>query len=103
MYIKIYLYFLFLLDRLPALNFADHCTQSISKTNPYLLRCREIEEGIKECQRLGKKVLISIGGIGADGTLASPAEARKFAQTLYNLFLGGDRRAKELSLRPFGS
>ena len=42
MYIKIYLYFLFLLDRLPALNFADHCTQSISKTNPYLLRCLRI-------------------------------------------------------------
>jgi len=102
MYFKIYLYF-FLLDSLPALNFADHCTRSISKTNPSLLRCPEIEEGIRECQRLGKKVLISIAGVGAAGTLFSVVNARQFAQNLYDLFLGGDRRTKELSLRPFGS
>ncbi|XP_020620108.1 acidic endochitinase-like [Orbicella faveolata] len=90
-------------DSLPALNFADHCTRSISKTNPSLLRCPEIEEGIRECQRLGKKVLISIAGVGAAGTLFSVVNARQFAQNLYDLFLGGDRRTKELSLRPFGS
>lgn len=93
----------FLLDLLPALNFAQHCTQGISERDPYLLLCPGIEKGIKECQRLGKKVLISIGGPGTDGTLPSLAKAREFAQTLYDLFLGGDRRTKEISLRPFGS
>lgn len=93
----------FLLDLLPALNVAQHCTQGISERDPYLLLCPGIEKGIKECQRLGKKVLISIGGPGTDGTLPSLATARKFAETLYDLFLGGDRRTKEISLRPFGS
>lgn len=90
-------------DSLPSLSLAHHCTQSISETNPYLLRCPKIEEGIKECQRLGKKVLISIGGAAAQETLESPAKARELAHTLYDLFLGGDRRTKEISLRPFGS
>ena len=97
-----YIYFS-LLDSLPALDFAHHCTQSISERNPFLLRCAEIEDGIKECQTLGKKVLISIGGAAADGTLPSPAKAREFAQTLYDLFLGGNRKSNETSLRPFGS
>lgn len=44
-----------------------------------------------------------MGGAVAQGTLESPAKARELAHTLYDLFLGGDRRTKEISLRPFGS
>ena len=103
MYVIVHTFFI--LDSLPAVNFAHHCTQkiSVSEENPTLLRCPEIEEGIKECQRLGKKVLISVGGPTASGTLPSPQKAREFAHTLYDLFLGGGRSINEISLRPFGS
>ncbi|KAJ7394415.1 hypothetical protein OS493_000224 [Desmophyllum pertusum] len=87
-------------DSLPALDLAHHCTKEISEEYKFLLQCPEIEEGIKECQKLGKKVLISIGGPTGDGTLRSPPKAREFAQTLYDLFLGGNRL---IGLRPFGS
>lgn len=92
----------FVLDSLPALNFAHHCDESISDRNPTLLRCPHIKEGIKECQKRGKKVLLSIGGPTGDGTLPSPAKAKEFAWTLNNLFLGGDEPGFE-NLRPFGS
>ncbi|KAJ7372412.1 hypothetical protein OS493_018915 [Desmophyllum pertusum] len=87
-------------DDLPGLNFAFHCETSVSPKYPFLLRCPKIEEGIKECQKRGKKVLMSIGGATGDGTLPSPAKAKEFAHTLYNLFLGGNKLP---NIRPFGS
>ncbi|KAL9978994.1 hypothetical protein ACROYT_G016583 [Oculina patagonica] len=60
----------------------------------------KIEEGIKECQKRGKKVLMSIGGATGDGTLPSPAKAKEFVHTLYDLFLGGNGYT---DIRPFGS
>ena len=44
-------------------------------------------------------MLLSVGGPTGDGTLPSPAKAREFAETLFDLFLGGSRRK---DLRPFG-
>ncbi|EDO33424.1 predicted protein, partial [Nematostella vectensis] len=87
---------------LPALNFAFHCKDSVSTDYPYLLRCPEIENGIKECQKMGKKVLISVGGATGDGTLPSPAKAKELANTFYDLFLGGSRFDGTTNLRPFG-
>jgi len=86
---------------LPALNFAYHCETPVSPDYPFLLRCPKIEEGIKECQKRGKKVLMSIGGATGDGTLPNPDEAKEFARTLYNLFLGGKEKYQDI--RPFGS
>ncbi|XP_020602233.1 uncharacterized protein LOC110041292 [Orbicella faveolata] len=85
---------------LPALNFAYHCETPVSPEYPFLLRCPEIEKGIKECQKRGKRVLMSIGGATGDGTLPDPDKAREFARTLFDLFLGGSGYQK---IRPFGS
>ncbi|KAL9978993.1 hypothetical protein ACROYT_G016582 [Oculina patagonica] len=87
-------------DEMPGLNFAFHCETSVSPEYPFLLRCPEIEAGIKKCQERGKKVLMSIGGATGDGTLPSVAKAEQFAYTLYDLFLGGTKLSH---LRPFGT
>ena len=84
---------------MPALNFAYHCETPVSAEYPFLLRCPKIEEGIKECRRRGKKVIMSIGGATGDGTLPDADKAREFAKTLYNLFLGGSLYK---DIRPFG-
>ena len=67
---------------MPALNFAYHCETPVSAEYPFLLRCPKIEEGIKECQRRGKKVFMSIGGATGDGTLPDPDKDREFTRTL---------------------
>ncbi|CAH3167259.1 unnamed protein product, partial [Porites lobata] len=90
----------FLSLRMPALNFAYHCETPVSAEYPFLLRCPKIEEGIKECQRRGKKVIMSIGGATGDGTLPDPDKAREFARTLFRLFLGGSGNE---TIRPFGN
>ena len=97
--ISFILFFLFH-QGLPALNFAYHCETPVSPEYPFLLRCPKIEEGIKECQKRGKKVLMSLGGATGDGTLPSPDRAKEFAHTLYNLFLGGKEKYQDI--RPFG-
>ena len=84
---------------MPVLNFAYHCETPVSAEYPFLLRCPKIEEGIKECQRRGKKVIMSIGGATGDGTLPDPDKAREFARTLFRLFLGGSGNE---TIRPFG-
>lgn len=87
-------------DSLPALNFAYHCEKSIHPDYPFLLRCPKIEAGIKECQRNGKQVLISLGGATGGYGFQSDSQAKTFAHTVWNLLLGGK---KMQNLRPFGS
>ena len=41
---------------------------------------------------------MSIGGATGDGTLPSPAKAKEFAHTLFELFLGGNNYQ---NIRPF--
>ena len=48
-------------DNMPALNFAFHCEKGVSAEYPSLLRCPKIEAGIKECQKRGKTVMMSLG------------------------------------------
>jgi chitinase len=88
-------------DRTPRLNFSNHCTSAnaYDPQHPRLYRCDEIARGINECQRLGKKVLLALGGayVGAASYgFASDDEARAFAQTTWDLFLGGKH-----AFRPF--
>ena len=92
--------FLFNTDDFPALNFAFHCGTSVSPEYPFLLRCPDIEQGIKKCQDNGKKVVLSIGGAGGTMIFDSEADATLFAQRLYNLFLDGNEYP---DLRPFGT
>lgn len=55
---------------------------------------------ITQCQALGKKVLLSIGGSGDDIAFSSADNATESATLLWNLFGGGSNYT---SLRPFGN
>ena len=71
------------------MNFAHHCSYAPDPQYPSVFECATIGGGIRDCQRLGKKFLISLGGDTCDGTLGSPARARKLAYNIWNMFLGG--------------
>jgi chitinase len=53
---------------------------------------------IQKCQAAGKKVFISLGGGGASSKLSGDSQAQQFADTVWNLFLGG---TQDSTLRPF--
>jgi chitinase len=52
---------------------------------------------IKHCQSKGKLVTLSLGGATGGVGFQSDSQATSFADTIWNLFLGG-----ESSIRPFG-
>lgn len=89
-------------DSLPGLNFAFHCGGGVSPRHPFLLRCPAIEEGIRTCQQNRKRVLLSLGGSTGSTVLGSRDIAVQFANTLWQLFLGGND-ANMRTLRPFGT
>jgi chitinase len=60
--------------------------------------CSFLASDIQECQAKGKKVTLSIGGSYGVVGLVSNSQANEFADTVWNLFLGGSS-----STRPFGS
>merc|ERR1711936_879017 len=87
-------------DRMPGFNFAFHCETPISKEYPKLYRCPKIEEGIKECQKHGKTVLMSLGGAVGRAGFGNAEDAKLFAYRVYHLLMSGT----ELSdIRPFGT
>lgn len=59
--------------------------------------CAFLASDINECQAKGKIVTLSIAGAIGDVVLASDSQAQQFADTIWNLFLGGSS-----SMRPFG-
>ncbi|XP_068709857.1 uncharacterized protein [Montipora foliosa] len=84
-------------DGLPGMNFAHHCSYAPDPgTSPDVFECATIGGGIRDCQKLGKKMLISLGGDTCDGSLGSTENAKKLAYYIWNMFLGGkemqDRR-----------
>ncbi|OAA71247.1 Glycoside hydrolase, subgroup, catalytic core [Cordyceps fumosorosea ARSEF 2679] len=58
---------------------------------------------IRKCQAAGKRVLLSMGGAAgyAEVRLASDAQGRQVADTIWELFLGGGG-GKKAEIRPFG-
>lgn len=82
----------------PEMNFSIHCTRAIDAADPYDLSCPDIVPGIDACQKLGKKVLLGLGGVSSGYGFAPDTEAQAFADTTWNMFLGGTS-----SLRPFGT
>jgi chitinase len=58
--------------------------------------CTFLASDINDCQAKGKIVTLSIAG-ATSIALASDSQAEQFADTIWNLFLGGSS-----SLRPFG-
>jgi chitinase len=79
------------MSSMPLVNFSRHCNNKYA-----FAQCDEIGRGINECQRLGKKVLISLGGATGGYGLRNEAEGRAFAQSTWDLFLDG-----QSSYRPF--
>ncbi|KAL8969562.1 MAG: hypothetical protein Q9183_001942 [Haloplaca sp. 2 TL-2023] len=89
----------------PGLNLGSACSgpseamQAAGASN--LLSCPTLENDIKICQSLGKKVLLSLGGAKASTAFSSDEQASGFATQLWNLFGGGNGEAAEM--RPFGT
>ncbi|XP_065663763.1 uncharacterized protein LOC100214985 [Hydra vulgaris] len=87
-------------DKMPGFNFAFHCETPIASGYKTLFRCPLIEEGIKECQKRGKQVIMSLGGAVGRAGFGSENDAKLFAYRVYHLLLEGTDLQ---SLRPFGS
>ncbi|XP_062154432.1 hevamine-A-like [Alnus glutinosa] len=73
----------------PEINLAGHC-------NPASNGCTIVSEGIRNCQKRGIKVMLSIGGGVGNYSLASPSDAENVAQYLWNNFLGGKSSSRPL-------
>ncbi|XP_047177401.1 G-type lectin S-receptor-like serine/threonine-protein kinase CES101 [Vigna umbellata] len=74
----------------PKLNLAGHCDAS---TNG----CTEMGREIRNCQKQGIKVMLSIGGGTDDYSITSLEDAKNVSDYLWDNFLGGSS-----SSRPFG-
>ncbi|KAJ1952251.1 Chitinase 2, partial [Dipsacomyces acuminosporus] len=61
------------------------------------LTCPNITADIKTCQAAGKKIVLSLGGATGAYGLSSDAEGQTFADTVWNMFLGGNHK-----YRPYG-
>jgi chitinase len=84
---------------LPGMNFANHCEVPFNSANPFVLNCTtNVAPDIQYCQSVGKKIFLSFGGgVGTYG-FSSDAQAVTFANTVWNMFLGGNG-----AIRPFGN
>ncbi|KAK3109297.1 hypothetical protein LTR53_017603 [Teratosphaeriaceae sp. CCFEE 6253] len=85
----------------PRVNFGAACDAPSAAqlaSAPDLLDCPRLAAEIKSCQRLGKPVLVSLGGYIASTSLSSTAQAKRVAATLWDLFGAGTATP---DLRPF--
>ena len=63
-----------------------------------LPNCQFLADDIKTCQQKGKIITLSLGGATGSTSFSSDYQAEQFADTIWNVFLGGSS-----STRPFGS
>ncbi|CDP10880.1 unnamed protein product [Coffea canephora] len=75
--------------RTPKLNLAGHCDPSSGG-------CKKLSDSIRQCQRRGIKVMLSIGGHIGSYSLSSANDARQVADYLWNNFLGGKSKSRPL-------
>ena len=59
--------------------------------------CSFLASDIETCQAAGKIVTMSLGGATGSSTFSNTSQAQEFAQTIWDLLLGGSS-----SIRPFG-
>ncbi|KAJ7357018.1 class III chitinase [Mycena albidolilacea] len=85
---------------LPSINLANTCNPTDNATFPgtALPNCSKLATDITTCQSKGKLVTISLGGATGSVGFGSDAQGTAFANTIWNLFLGGTS-----STRPFGT
>ncbi|EME78918.1 glycoside hydrolase family 18 protein [Pseudocercospora fijiensis CIRAD86] len=57
---------------------------------------------ITECQRIGKPILLSMGGPSSTSNFTSATQATEFASTLWSLFGADLTNTTTLPIRPFG-
>ncbi|TFK49755.1 glycoside hydrolase [Heliocybe sulcata] len=83
----------------PEIDFANTCNQWDDGTfsGTALAKCQAMAPDIKTCQSKGKIVTLSLGGATGRVGFSSDSQARGFADTIWDLFLGG-----ESGTRPFG-
>ncbi|XP_059306830.1 LOW QUALITY PROTEIN: acidic endochitinase-like [Lycium ferocissimum] len=76
-------------NQIPELNLAGHC-------NPSINGCTIVSPEIKICQKLGVKIMLSIGGGKGNYSLASKKDAKDVARYLWNNYLGGRSTSRPL-------
>lgn len=76
------------------LNLGTQCTSTGSDG---VLHCPAVATDIKACQRMGKKIMLAMGGDAGSYGFSSALDAKNYAQTLLNMF--GPNNSK--GLRPF--
>ncbi|CAO3589663.1 unnamed protein product [Absidia cylindrospora] len=84
---------------LPVINLSNICNIVDNSTFPgtSLADCSAIVDDIQFCQSKGKAITLSLGGATGGAGFQSDRQASDFADTIWNLFLGGTS-----STRPFG-
>ncbi|KIJ04741.1 chitinase [Paxillus involutus ATCC 200175] len=84
---------------MPVLNLANtyNPTDNATFSGTELTNCSSLASDIEYCQSRGKIVTISLGGAGGSTGFTDDAQAQTFAQTIWDLFLGGSS-----TMRPFG-
>ncbi|KAJ8084321.1 Chitinase 2 [Marasmius tenuissimus] len=84
----------------PSMNLANTCNPTDNATFPgtNLPNCASLASDIKTCQSKGKIVTLSLGGATGSVGFQSDAQAVGFADTIWNLFLGGVRGRGRLGM-----
>ena len=95
----------------PTLNMGPHCWGASNGQSQAgatgLVDC--VSDGfadhVQQCQDMGKKVMLSLGGAQgySDTTIPSDQGAEMLASNLWNLFLGGTEIPATNAIRPFGN
>ncbi|KAJ2723258.1 Chitinase 2 [Coemansia sp. Benny D115] len=70
------------------LDFSSACRTTFAGSD--LLHCPNMAADIKYCQSQGKVVLLSMGGAVGSYGFSSDADAQKYADVVWNTFLGGN-------------
>ncbi|KAG5646714.1 hypothetical protein DXG03_002396 [Asterophora parasitica] len=85
---------------LPSINLANICNPTDNTIFPgtNLADCSFLATDISTCQSKGKIITLSLGGATGAVGFQSDAQATAFAQTIWDLFLGG-----KSATRPFGN
>ncbi|CAL1716603.1 unnamed protein product [Somion occarium] len=85
---------------LPSIDLSNICNVNDDPvfSGSQLPNCGFLASDIQTCQSKGKIVTLSLGGATGAAGFTSDSQASQFADTLWNLFLGGSS-----STRPFGS
>ncbi|KAF9308941.1 Chitinase 1 [Podila horticola] len=81
---------------LPRMDLSNQCAPSSIFPGTSLLHCPDTGAGVKMCQSKGKAIILSLGGAAGAYGFSDDAEAKDFAHTIWNLFLGGSSATRPL-------